>query len=159
VSDGSSATWVAIGLVGRAHGLDGSFVVERPSDAKAHFELGSELYLDRAPVRVVASKRSGGRIVIKLDIEAARGAQLELPRSQLPTLGVEEYYVFQLIGLSVETDDGRLVGVVADVLPGPANEVLELDGGELLPLVHACVLQVDISGGRVVIARSFAPDG
>jgi len=159
VTEGSSASWVAIGRVGKAHGLDGSFVVERPSDAKAHFKLGSEFYLDRASVRVVASKRSGGRVVIKLDVEAVRGGQLELPRSQLPTLGVEEYYVFQLVGLNVDTDDARPVGVVSDVLPGPANDVLELDNGKLLPLVRACVLQVDISEGRVVIARSFAPDG
>jgi 16S rRNA processing protein RimM len=159
VTDGSSATWVAIGRVGKAHGLDGSFVVEKPSDAAAHFESGSELYLDRAPVRVVASKRAGGRTVIKLDIEAVRGAQLELPRSQLPILGAEEYYVFQLVGLRVETDDARPVGVISDVLPGPANDVLELDNGELLPLVHVCVLRVDISAGLVVIARSFAPDG
>ena len=97
--------------------------------------------------------------MIKLNIEAARGAQLELPRSQLPTLGAEEYYVFQLVGLRVETDDARPVGVVSDVLSGPANDVLELDNGELLPLVRACVLQVDIGASRVVIARSFAPDG
>jgi len=159
VTDGSVATWVAIGRVGRSHGRDGSFVVEAPSNARAHFESGSELYLDRAPVRVVASKCAGGRVVIKLNIEAARGAQLELPRSQLPTLGAEEYYVFQLVGLRVETDDARPVGVVSDVLSGPANDVLELDNGELLPLVRACVLQVDIGASRVVIARSFAPDG
>ena len=38
----------------------------------------------------------------------------------------------------------------------PANDVLELDSGLFLPLVEACVRQVDLEGGRIVIAAGFA---
>ena len=47
------------------------------------------------------------------------------------------------------------VGVVRDVLPGPANDVLELDTGVLLPLVEECVREVDIDGRRVHLNPGF----
>ena len=48
-------------------------------------------------------------------------------------------------------------GRVADVLDYPANDVLELDSGTLLPLVEACVRQVDLEGGRIVVSRLRRP--
>jgi ribosomal 30S subunit maturation factor RimM len=42
------------------------------------------------------------------------------------------------------------------VLDYPANDVLELDSGVSLPLVEACVRQVDVTGGRIVVAAGFA---
>ena len=96
-----------VGVVGRAHGLDGSFFVEGPREA-------------------------------------------------LPPLEEGAYYAFQLVGLAVEEEGGRLLGRVKDVLDYPANDVLELDSGVFLPLVEACVRQVDIEGGRIVIAAGFA---
>jgi ribosomal 30S subunit maturation factor RimM len=41
----------------------------------------------------------------------------------------------------------------------PANDVIELESGELLPLVRTCVLDVDLDSRRVTIARSFATGG
>ena len=45
---------------------------------------------------------------------------------------------------------------VSEVQPYPANDVLELDTGLLLPLVDACVLDVDLERGRIVVATGFA---
>ena len=45
-----------------------------------------------------------------------------------------------------------------EVLPGLANDVLELDTGVLLPLVDACVLDVDLAAGRITVARGFAAE-
>ncbi|MGH3129790.1 MAG: ribosome maturation factor RimM, partial [Gaiellaceae bacterium] len=108
------------------------------------------------PACVVASKRSGGRLVIKLDRQVERGAPLEIPRDQLPPPEPGAYYVFELVGLAVEDEDGRPLGRVADVAPGVANDVLELDGGLALPLVEACVREIDVAGGRIVVATGFA---
>jgi 16S rRNA processing protein RimM len=75
----------------------------------------------------------------------------------LPSLGDEdEFYVFQLVGLSVEEENGRELGRVREVLEYPANDVLELDSGASLPLVEACVRQVDLAGRRIVVAAGFA---
>jgi 16S rRNA processing protein RimM len=148
---------VPVGRVGRPHGLDGSFFVEGPSERAETFAVGATLYLDGDPAKVVSSKRgSQSRPVIRLDRRAARGAELAVPRESLPPLGEDEYYGFQLVGLAVEEEGGRFLGRVADVVDYPANDVLELDSGLSLPLVEACVREVDLDGGRIVVAAGFA---
>jgi 16S rRNA processing protein RimM len=146
-----------VGRVGRAHGLDGSFVVEHPSEEEDRFRVGAELVAAGEAARVVARKRSGGRLVIRLDRHVVRGTALEIPRAELPPADdPDSFYVFELVGLAVEEEGGRALGRVADVLPAPANDVLELDSGLALPLVGACVTEVDLEGGRIVVALGFA---
>lgn len=108
-------------------------------------------------MRVEERKHSGGRLVIRLDRPVPRGTRLEVPRADLPTAAPGEYYVFELVGLEVEEEGGRKLGVVTDVVPGPANDALELDTAILLPLVEACVRQVDLDGRRILVAPGFAP--
>lgn len=148
---------VPVGRVGRPHGLDGSFFVEGPSDRAETFATGATLHVGGIPAKVVASKRgSQSRPVIRLDRRVERGAELTVPRESLPPLEEDEYYTFQLVGLSVEEEGGRFLGRVSDVLDYPANDVLELDSGLSLPLVEACVRQVDLEGGRIVVSIGFA---
>jgi len=146
---------VKVGRVGKPHGLDGSFFVEHASEDEARFVRGATLHVDGERAEVVASKRSRGRPVIKLDREAPRGAELAVPLDELPPTGDDEYYEFQLIGLAVEEEGGRPLGRVTAVHPGPANDALELDTGALLPLVAACVQQVDLDAGRIQVAQGF----
>lgn len=149
---------IAVGRVGRPHGIDGAFFVEQPSGRASAFAVGAELWVGGEPAKVVVSRRGGGnRPVIRLDRVVDRGAELAVPRSSLPPLGVDEYYAFQLVGLAVEEEGGRFLGRVADVVDYPANDVLELDSGMSLPLVGACVRSVDVGGGLIVVAPGFAP--
>jgi len=150
---------VRVGRVGKPHGLDGSFFVEQASEDEERFAEGATLRVDGEAAKVVASKRSGGRPVIRLDREVPRGAELTVPRSELPPTGEDEFYAFELVGLTVEDEDGTSLGRVREVQPGVANDVLELDSGHELPLVDACVLDVDLQSGRIVVARGFAPRG
>ena len=153
----SAPDLVVVGRVGRPHGIDGSFFVEEPSERADTFATGATLYIDGAPVKVVSSKRgSHDRPVIRLERRVERGTELSIPRELLPPLGEDEYYAFQLVGLAVEEEGGRLLGSVKDVANYPANDVLELDSGVLLPLVGACVRQVDLDGGRIVVSVGFA---
>ncbi len=149
---------VRVGRVGKQHGLDGSFFVEHGSEDEGRFAVGTTLHVDGKEAKVLGSKRSRGRPVIRLDREAERGAELAVPKSELPLPEEGSYYEFQLLGVEVEEEGGgRPLGRVAAVLPGPANDVLELDSGLLLPLVEACVREVDLAGGRILIAPGFVP--
>jgi 16S rRNA processing protein RimM len=141
--------------VGKPHGLDGSFFVEGASEEEARFAKGATLRVNGEPATVVASKRSRGRPVIRLDREAQRGAELAVPRSELPPPEEDEYYAFELVGLDAVEEGGRQLGRVSEVQPGVANDVLELDSGLALPLVDACVLEVDLEEGRILIARGY----
>jgi 16S rRNA processing protein RimM len=150
---------VRVGRVGKPHGLDGSFFVEQASEDEERLAEGATLRVDGEAAKVVASKRSGGRPVIRLDREVPRGAELTVPRYELPPTGEDEFYAFELVGLTVEDEDGTSLGRVREVQPGIANDVLELDSGHALPLVDACVLDVDLQSGRIIVARGFAPRG
>jgi 16S rRNA processing protein RimM len=150
---------VLIGRVGRPHGRDGAFVVEEASEAPERLAVGAELLLDGEPARVVESKQAGGRRVVRLDRDAPRGARLEVPRAKLPALGPDTYYVFELRGLEVVEEGGERLGRVRDVVPYPANDVLELDSGLHLPLVEACVRAIDLDAGRILVTRGFAAPG
>lgn len=151
---------MSVGRVGRPHGVDGGFFVEDPSEREETFAVGAVLLAGGEPATVVAFRRgSGGRPVIRLDRAVGRGTEFAVERAALPALSDDEFYVFQLVGLSVEQEDGRQLGRVREVLEYPANDVLELDSGASLPLVEACVRQVDVTAGRIVVAAGFAdPD-
>jgi 16S rRNA processing protein RimM len=147
---------VKIGRVGRPHGIDGSFVVEQASDDARWWQVGSRFLGGGESVEVVGARRASGRPVVRLDRDLERGTTLEVERSDLPPTAPDEYYTFQLIGLEVVEENGRVLGTVADVLPGVANDVLSLDGGVLLPMVEDCVRSVDLETGRIVVAVGFA---
>jgi 16S rRNA processing protein RimM len=148
---------VVVGKVGKPHGVDGSFFVDGASDAPERFAKGAILLVDGAPAEVAVSKRgAGGRVVIRLDRPVSRGATLAVRRAELPEPEEDAYYVFQLVGLAVEEEGGRALGTVIEVDNGPANDALVLDSGLLLPLVDACVLEVDLDRNRVLVARGFA---
>lgn len=148
---------MSVGKVGRPHGLTGAFVVERASDDADRFAVGAVLHVDGEPARVTESKRGGGgRVVIRLDRKVKRGTALQVPQADLPEPEGDNYYVFQLVGLEVVEEGGRTLGRVQDVTSYPANDVLEVEGGLTLPMVSACVREVDLEGGRIVVAPGFA---
>ncbi len=148
--------WVPVGRVGRPHGLDGAFVVERGSEDERRYAVGATLHVDGVPATVVVSRRvGGGKRAIKLDRPVERGQELTVARSALPPAGPDEYYVVDLIGLVVEESGGRQLGTVRDVLPGAANDNLELDGGALVPMIEDAIAAVDLDGGRIVLNPGF----
>jgi 16S rRNA processing protein RimM len=148
--------FVLVGRVGRPHGVGGAFVVELASQDPSRFQIGAELFVDGAPARVVESRQVGGRrCAIKLDRPVERGAELTVLRRELPVLPDDSYYVADLVGMDVLDENGESVGVVRDVLAGPANDALELDTGLLLPLVDDCVRKVDLDGRRIHLNRGF----
>ena len=146
---------IQVGKVGKPHGLEGAFVIEQASEDPERFAEGATLLVSGEPARIIESKRAGGRPVIRLDREAARGDAIEVDRNDLPEPEEGEYYAFQLVGLEVEESGGAKLGRVTEVSSGPANDVLELDTGLALPLVDACVQQVDLDAGRIVVQTGF----
>lgn len=147
---------VPVGRVGRPHGLDGAFVVERASDDERRWQVGAAILVDGAPATIELSRRvGGGRRAIRLDRKAERGAELSVPLSELPPPEPDSYYAFQLVGLAVVDEEGRELGRVVEVHPGVANDNLELADGTLVPLIDDAVRTLDLETGRIVVARGF----
>jgi 16S rRNA processing protein RimM len=149
---------VQVGRVGKPHGLAGAFVVEDASEDPERFAVGATLFVGGQPAEVVESKRARGRPVIRLDREAERGDAIEVERRDLPPTEEGSYYAFQLVGLEVQEVGGALLGRVVEISTNPANDVLELDTGLALPLVDACVQEVDLAAGRILVQPGFAPE-
>lgn len=90
-------------------------------------------------------------------IEAATplvGHALALPEDDLPAPDANEYYVYQLVGLTVATEAGDTLGAVERSFSNGANEVLVVRDGDrehLIPLIADVVRTVDVPGGRIVI--------
>jgi 16S rRNA processing protein RimM len=149
---------VRIGKVGRPHGVDGAFVVEEASEDPRRFEVGATILVDGEPARVTTSRRvGGGRPAIRLDRAVERGMELSVQRGELAPLPADSYYVADLVGMRVLDEHGTVVGRVRDVHPGPANDSLELDTGLLLPLVGACIREIDVSARHVLLNPGFTP--
>ena len=115
------------------------------------------MYVARKAALVEEAKRAGGRLVLRLDVAAPRGAALEVTAAKLPAAEEGSFYVFDLVGLAVEEEGGRALGLVQDVAPGPANDVLELhvaedDVGKVIGrqgrIARALRTLVRASGGR-----------
>jgi 16S rRNA processing protein RimM len=154
--------WLRVGIVGRPHGLDGSFhVLEATPEA---LSLGAHLRV-RGHDRCV-ERRAGTdpRPIIRLEnclnregAEALRGEELLMARERAPELEADEWWAQDLEGCTV-CDGERMVGSVTRLRALPSCEVLEVarDGGELLiPLVADAVRSVDLQRRLIDVDLRF----
>jgi 16S rRNA processing protein RimM len=155
-----------VGRIGRPHGLRGEVMVAVHTDfPEQRFALGSQLCSDTGRTLTVEAVRPHkGALLVRFsevaDREAAaelRGHTLRIDAAELPELDdPDEFYDHQLVGLAAYDEDGTAIGTVAGLLHGGAQDLLRIttsDGREaLVPFVKALVPEVDVAGGRVVIA-------
>jgi len=155
---------VVAGLVGRPHGLDGSFYVGEP--ALALLALGATVTVGGRTREIVRRAGTDLRPIIRVEgcedragAQALRGEQLVAESSTLPPLGPDEWWAEQLEGARV-FDGGREVGVVRRLLALPSCECLEVErvGGApdlLVPLVRDAIRRVDVEQARIEIDLAF----
>lgn len=136
------------------------------SDDPARFSPGSRLlHEDGRELVVVASRRHRDRLLVTFEGHAdrdraatLRGA-LYVDPSQARSLEAGEFWVHELVGLAVRSLDGDPAGTVAEVRPGPAQDLLVLDtpaGERLVPMTAGIVVNVDVARGEIVVDP---PDG
>lgn len=162
---------VAVGRVGKAHGIRGDAFVEPWTDAPdERFSPGARLSTepaDRGPLTVESARQHSGKLVVHFAgvddrnaVEALRGTVLLVPASARPPIeDPDEFYDTDLIGLNVRTVAGQPLGPVTDVLHSPAGSLLAIDvaGREVLvPFRTEFVPTVDLAAG---IAEVDPPDG
>ena len=147
------------GRVGRPHGLDGSFHVTRPRGVL--LPLGGALRIGADVHEIVRRAGTEERPILRLrgvddraGAEALRGAELLVERADAPPLPEGEYWAEDLEGCVVLTDDGRELGVVAQLRRLPSCEVLEV-GDLLVPMVCDAVLSVDVAARTIVVDHGF----
>ena len=141
---------VPVGRVGRAHGRDGSFYVDRPSHPLLE---GTIIRVGGREAQVERRAGTDERPLIRLsgvgDRDAAaaiRGEPLLVAASEAP-LEEGEWLAEDLVGCEVPG-----IGIVRRVVSGPSCDVLEVGPDEVLvPLVSDAVRRVD-TDARVIEA-------
>ena len=162
---------VTVGRIGRPHGVRGDVVVGvRTDEPELRFAPGSRLDTDPVgvgPLTVAGHRWHSGDLLVRFEGISDRTAAAELGGTWLMAdsatfAALDDPDVFRdgdLVGLSVRTVDGTVVGTVTDVLHHgqdvlaiqPAAPVGAGAGQILIPFVKAIVPEVDIPGGVLVI--------
>jgi 16S rRNA processing protein RimM len=154
---------VAVGRVGRPHGINGEVGVLVLSEVPSRFDVGEVVWLeDGRTLTVERSKSHRAGLLVKFrevadrtQAEALRSALLVVPESMSPELPEGSWWDHRILGCVVETDTGRYLGTVDDVIHTAANDVwsvLDEDGTEtLIPVLKDVLVSVDIDAERIVV--------
>ena len=150
--------------VRRPHGVFGALTITPLGGDVSRFAAGLELTDERSGATYVVARAEGGGdgdVILHLrgvkdraTAEALRGTYFCVPREAARHLGADEWFVWQLTGLTVVDGDGNTIGTVTDVDEQSAHDVLVIAsdaGTQLIPLVSAFVSDVDIHGGRITV--------
>jgi len=158
--------WIEAGVIVRSRGLHGEVLAEILGDLAWLFEEGLRVRLtDRAGEESFAVIRSvrkhQDRYILELEgvgtCEAAdrlRSRLMWVARDAVGPLESGRWFIQDLIGVEVYTDEGEHLGKLTEVMHMPANDVYVVrgTGGEvLLPAIQDVVREVDIEAGRMVV--------
>ena len=157
--------FLQVGVISSTHGIRGEVKVFPTTDDPARFKKLKKVLLDTGKEQLeleLQSVKFFKQFVIAkfkgidniYDIEMYKGKSLFVPREDAVELKEDEYYIGDLIGMEVFTEEGRF-GVLKDVMETGANEVYVIDSDEhgevLIPAIKQCILDVDIEGKRMKI--------
>lgn len=157
---------VAVGRIGRAHGIKGEVGVLVLSEVEGRFADGAAVYLEDGRVLTVESARPhrGGLVVKFREVRDRNQAEelsrmvLVVPESMSPELPEGSWWDHRIEGCSVATDTGRELGTVREVIHTGANDVwstLDDAGVEtLIPVLKDVVVSVDVEA-RLVVVREI----
>ena len=138
--------FLQVGVISSTHGLRGEVKVFPTTVDTGKEKLDLEIQSVRFFKQFVIVKFKG--IDDINDIEKYKGKSLFVARENAVELEEDEYYIGDLIGMDVYTDESEeRFGVLKDVMETGANEVYivqsERYGEVLLPAIHECILEVD----------------
>ncbi len=155
-----------VGVISSTHGIKGEVKVFPTTDDPKRFRKLKDVLLDsgkeKKNLKIQGVKFFKKFVILKFegidninDVEKYKGSNLYVTRDQAVKLQKDEYFIADLIGLSVIAQEQNLEGTLKDVMETGANDVyvIELSDGRelLLPAIKECVLSVDLEKGEMKI--------
>ena len=160
--------FLRIGVITTSHGLKGEVKVFPTTDSPERFKQVKRVYL-QTPKERIETEITGVRFfknlaIVKFaafdDVEQVQNlhnTEIYISREDGQKLEEGEYYIADLLGCSVVTEEGKILGKIKDVLQTGANDVYIVDTREegdeslgdkngelLLPVIPDCIKNVDI---------------
>jgi 16S rRNA processing protein RimM len=133
----SARPLLEIGRIEKPHGVRGEVIVRLTTNRAERLAPGSVLTTSAGPLEVVSSRPHQDRWCVAFaglrdreDADAHRGRVLLAEALEDP----DELWVHELVGAQVVDQHGTDRGRVVEVLANPASDLLELDGGALVPV-------------------------
>jgi len=160
--------WFEIGIIVKPQGIGGELRILPTTDDPERFSLLSEVYVrPKVPgtpelYKLISARRHKGLVLIKFagvnDRNAAEklvGGVLLIPPEKALTLDTDEYFIRDLVGLKVETEDNQPLGEITDVFSTGANDVYIVRGADgesfMIPAIKDVVLTVSLPEGKVTV--------
>lgn len=157
--------FISVGEIVNTHGIKGEVKVISLSDYPERFKTGNQLIaekngrLSKLTIDQVRTQRNVLLIKFReiVDMDAAlemKGAVLKIDKEQLPQLPDGTYYIFDIIGLAVSTEDGQPLGTVKDVIQTGSNDVFVVTGEAkeyMIPGLKEIVKLIDREKGIMII--------
>lgn len=156
--------FIVIGQITKPHGVRGELRVKPYTDEPERFTWLERVYVGETSPRLMDVEQARvhqGMVLLKLTAvsdrdaaDALRGEWLMVPEAEALPLEEGEYFLFQLEGLAVFSDEGEALGSIASVIETGANNVFVVRGeqGELLlPDIADVVQEIDFENGRMTV--------
>lgn len=155
-----------VGIIATTHGIKGEVKVHPTTDDINRFKQLKNVVLDtkreKINLDVTGVKFFKQYVILKFkqfdninDVEKYKGCDLLVTRENAVDLAENEYFIADLIGLKVITDDEKEFGTLSDVIITGANDVYVVKTNDnkevLLPVIDECVLDVNIEKGFVKV--------
>ena len=155
-----------VGVITTTHGVRGEVKVYPTTDEPERFLELDYVLLDTGrelrKLEIENVKYFKNLVILKFkgvdninDIEKYKGRDLWIPRKEGQELEEDEYYIADLLGMSVVLEDGQEFGTLKDVMETGANDVYIIDSAEhgevLLPAIKECILDVDLEKNVMTI--------
>lgn len=153
-----------VGVITQTHGIRGEVKVFPTTDDASRFRDLKHVLLDTGKdtlsLEIENVKFFKQFVILKFkgydninDVERYKRCPLLVERSDAAPLDEDEYFITDMIGMQVVTDQGEDFGILKDVLTTGANDVYMIDhpsaGEVLVPAIKECILEVDIPGRRM----------
>ncbi len=149
-----------VGVVLKPQGIRGELKVKPFTDSAEVFGTFKRVFLDGEEYKVLSVRAGDGAVYLSLrgvpDRNAAellRGREVTVPRDEAPEPEEGSYYIADLLGSEVVTEEGERLGVLTDVRQAATDiYTLRTETGEILfPAAKGVVESVDISAARIVV--------
>ena len=163
-----SNDFIVLATIVRSHGLKGEVKVSLSCSGVDRLASCKTLRLVKdgkeiKPVTIIRSfQHPDGDAVVRLkevvgieEAEKLRGAQLAILSGEKPDLPPDNYYLDDLVGLTVVTIKGESLGQIEEVIENPANGICVVREGEkeiLIPALKSVIREVDLKGRRMVVS-------
>ncbi|RMH02724.1 MAG: 16S rRNA processing protein RimM [Nitrospirae bacterium] len=158
---------IAVGRILKPFGVRGEVRIQSWTDVPDRLEGLDHVILvlpsgEHVPTRVLRVKKDGLGYRIRFEMistpeqaRAYRGAWLKIPKAVVPPLPDGMYYHFELIGLTVQDEEGESLGIVDDVLELPGHHVFVIRdkaGQEwLVPAARQWIIHIDLPARRLIV--------